>query len=829
MNVSDFTKGRIYCALQEMFLFFNRRKIYRIYGITSLVVSTLFSAHNSFAQDPVLAGIEATALNYDEGQAPTQITGSITVSDADSPMLTSATVQITGNYSSAEDLLQFTNAFSITGSYDPLTGILTLTGPASLANFTSALRSITYQNINNNHPSNLVRTVSFSVNDGVSNSIPVTRSINVNRLNDAPIGEPDSFVMNEDTELDCGCLLVNDHDPDGDHLVALVGQSPANGTITDAGGFFIYTPNPNFYGTDTFTYYANDGTENSNETVVTITVLPINDAPIAVADAISTDEDNPIGIPVLSNDTDIDDVLDGSMIVVVSSPTQGTVAVNTTTGMVVYTPNLNFNGNDSFTYQVKDASGALSNIVTVSITINPVNDAPVGNTDLVTTPEETPVSIPVLANDTDVDNALDAGSLIVVTGPANGSAVVQSTTGMILYTPQTNFTGNDSFTYQVKDVSGALSNIATVNITITPVNDAPVANPDFATTPEDTPISIPVLANDTDVDNALNASSLVVVSGPANGSAVVQSTTGMILYTPQANFTGNDSFTYQVKDASGALSNVATVSVTVTPVNDAPVANPDLATTPEETPISIPVLANDTDVDNSLDAASLIVVSGPANGSAVVQSTTGMILYTPQTNFTGNDSFTYQVNDVSGALSNIATVSITVSPVNDTPVANPDFATTPEDIAVSIPVLANDIDVDHTLNASSLIVISDPANGTALVQSSGMILYTPQANFTGNDSFTYQVKDASGALSNIATVNVTVNPVNDAPVANPDFATTPEEVASIDSCFSKRHRCRQCVECCFIDRSEWPCEWFRGCSIHNRNDFIYSEQRLYRD
>jgi len=275
-----------------------------------------------------------------------------------------------------------------------------------LHDFTSALRTITYLNNNNDNPSNLVRTVSFSVNDGTTNSVTVTRDVQVNRINDAPIGQPDHFVMDEDTELDCGCLLHNDSDPDGDNLIALHGQAPAHGTVSDLGGFFIYTPYPNYFGTDSFTYYANDGTGNSNETLVTITILPVNDAPIALNDVISTDEDTPIGIPVLSNDIDIDDVLVPSMIVLITQPLQGTLAINTTTGAVVYTPNLNFNGSDSFTYQVKDASNALSNIATVGITINPVNDAPVANPDLATTPEEVPVSIPVLANDTDVDNAL---------------------------------------------------------------------------------------------------------------------------------------------------------------------------------------------------------------------------------------------------------------------------------------------------------------------------------------------------------------------------------------------------------------------------------------
>ena len=506
-------------------------------------------------------------------------------------------------------------------------------------------------------------------------------------------------------------------------------------------------------------------------------MLPINDNPIAVNDAISTDEDTPINIPVLSNDTDVDDVLNASMIVVITSPAHGSYTINTTTGAVTFAPSLNFNGNDSFTYQVKDASGALSNTATVNIIVTPVNDAPVASPDLVTTPEEIPISIAVLANDFDVDNPLVPSSLSILAVPAHGSAVVDPITGTILYTPQTNFTGNDSFTYTLEDPAGAISIPATVIITVSPVNDLPVANPDVITTPEDVPVSIAVLANDTDVDNALDPSSLLVVTGPAHGSAVVQPATGTILYTPSKDFNGNDSFTYTVKDVEGGTSTAATVTITVLPVNDAPTTNPDLVTTPEEVPVSIPVLANDTDVDDALDVSSLLVVSGPAHGSAVVQGTTGEILYTPSQDFTGNDSFTYTVKDMQGATSATTTVTITVSPVNDAPVASPDVVTTPEDVAIAIDVLVNDIDVDNTLNGSSLFIVNGPANGTAAIKTTtGMILYTPKKDFIGNDSFTYTVTDAAGAASAPATVTIIVTPVNDVPVASPDAATTPEEI-----------------------------------------------------
>ena len=733
-----------------------------------LFYSFLLASFTMAAQDPTLTGIEASPLSYDEEQAATAITATITVDDPDSPLISSATVVISGNFVSTEDVLEFTDAFSVTGSFDASTGTMTLTGPASPADFTNALRSVLYKNTNDANPSILLRTVSISVNDGSSSSPTVTRDIQVNGINDLPIGTDDSFVMHEDTELDCGCILINDVDPDGDDLIALHGQPPAHGTVSDLGGFFIYVPHPNYFGTDTFTYYANDGQGNSNETTVHVTILPVNDPPIAFDDAATTDEDTPKDIFLLANDIDIDDVLVGSMIVIVDSPGNGAVTVDVNTGAVTYTPNLNYNGNDVFTYQVKDASDALSNVATVTITINPVNDAPVANPDLASTNEEIAVSIPVLDNDVDVDNNLDGSSLIIVTQPEHGAAVIDPVTGKIEYTPEIDFNGNDSFTYQLEDAEGALSTPATVTVTVLPINDAPVANPDNATTPEDNLVSIPVLANDTDVDNNWTNAILIISTNPSHGTVAVESSTGRIVFTPEQDYFGNDSFTYQVKDAQGALSNVATVNIVVTPVNDPPVANNDAATTAEEMALGIDVLANDTDVDNSMSTAVLVIVSGPANGTATVEPN-GTISYDPAKDFTGQDSFTYQVEDEAGAKSNVATVTINVLPVNDRPVAVDDAATTNESTAVDIDILKNDYDIDNAIVPSSVAIAAPPANGTVTVHVSGQVTYTPQVDFVGVDVFSYTIQDEKGLKSLPATVTVTVIEVeNKAPNAVDD-------------------------------------------------------------
>src|SRR5687768_16366798 len=170
MKLIDLTSKKISSRQERLFTNY-KRNVHKARWITAFAACALFCSHVSFAQEPVLTGIEPTALNYNEGQNATEVTSAIAASDPDSPLLTSATIQISGNFSSTEDVLQLTDGFSITGTYDAGTGTLTLSGPASPSDFTNALRTITYKNTNNDHPSNLIRTISISVNDGVLNSL----------------------------------------------------------------------------------------------------------------------------------------------------------------------------------------------------------------------------------------------------------------------------------------------------------------------------------------------------------------------------------------------------------------------------------------------------------------------------------------------------------------------------------------------------------------------------------------------------------------------------------------------------------------------------------
>jgi hypothetical protein len=259
---------------------------------------------------------------------------------------------------------------------------------------------------------------------------------------------------------------------------------------------------------------------------------------------------------------------------------------------VTYTPTPGWYGNDSFTYKLKDSKGAFSNIATVSITVNSVNTLPIAAPDQVTTPEDVAVNIPVLANDSDPDGTIDPTSVKINTNPSNGTATVMPD-GSIQYTPKKDWFGTDTFTYTVKDLEGGTSTPGTITVIVTPVNDPPVAVNDAATTNENTPVDIPVLANDYDIDSPLDPSSITIVTNVQHGSVSINVMSGVVTYTPAKDYNGGDSFTYTIKDSGGLISNVATVSIDVINVNRAPVAVDDQVTINTVSPVLIDVMKND--------------------------------------------------------------------------------------------------------------------------------------------------------------------------------------------------------------------------------------------
>ncbi len=445
----------------------------------------------------------------------------------------------------------------------------------------------------------------------------------------------------------------------------------------NADGSFSYTPNADFNGFDSFTYKANDGALDSNVATVSITVNAVNDAPVAQGASAATDEDTVLAGTLLAGDVE-STALTFSL---VGAAAHGTVVVQADGGYS-YTPAANYFGADSFTFKAND--GELdSNLATVSITVNAVNDAPVAAADSYSVDEDTTLTVAapgVLGNDTDVDGPLLTATL--ASGPVHGSLVFNPD-GSFSYTPDANFFGTDSFSYEAGD--GARdSNIATVSISINPVGHAPVARDDTADAVEDgAEIAIDVLANDTDVDSgdtktviALGTQGTTGVVTIDAGGTGVHYAVGGAFQNLRAGEMATDRFTYTMRDSAGAESS-ATVAVTVSGVNDAPVARADTAATDEDHAVDINVLANDTDADAG-DTRTLMSVTGGAAGTTI--SLVGdHVLYNPGSAFqslkagvTASDTFTYTLKDSAGAQST-ATVTVSIAGVNDAP----QFITTP--------------------------------------------------------------------------------------------------------------------------------------------------------
>ncbi len=392
---------------------------------------------------------------------------------------------------------------------------------------------------------------SYQVSDGVLSDTALV-TITIAAVNDAPVALDDTARTAEDEAVSIS-VLSNDADIENDSL-SLTAVSPAqNGRPSISGQQVVYSPSLNFAGTDNFTYRVSDGSL-SDTALVTITIRAVNDAPVARDDTASTNEDEAVSISVLSNDVDIED--DSLSLTAVSPAQNGRTGISGQ--QVVYSPSLNFEGTDSFTYRVSD--GSLSDTALVTITIRAVNDAPVARDDTASTNEDEAVSISVLSNDVDIED--DSLSLTAVSPAQNGRTSISGQ--QVVYSPSLNFEGTDSFTYSVSD--GSLSDTALVTITIRAVNDAPVARDDTASTNEDEAVSISVLSNDVDIED--DSLSLTAVSPAQNGRTSISGQ--QVVYSPSLNFEGTDSFTYRVSD--GSLSDTASVTVTIRAVNDAPLA-----------------------------------------------------------------------------------------------------------------------------------------------------------------------------------------------------------------------------------------------------------------
>ncbi|OYQ85720.1 tandem-95 repeat protein [Wohlfahrtiimonas chitiniclastica] len=596
------------------------------------------------------------------------------------------------------------------------------------------------------------------ISDGNGGETIVTVPVTITPVNDAPeVKEANQPIETPEDEPKHG-KITDVTDKDGDDLTYQVGELPKNGTVVvNEDGTYTYTPNPDYHGEDQFTVVVSDG--HGGETVVTVpvTITPVNDAPEAkeASQPIETLEDEPKHgkiTDVMDKDGDELTYTLGEM------PTHGTVVVNED-GTYTYTPNPDYHGDDQFTVVVSDGYGG-ETVVTVPVTITPVNDAP--EVKEANQPIETLEDEPKHGKITDVTDK-DGDDLTYQVGelPKNGTVVVNED-GTYTYTPNPDYHGEDQFTVVVSDGHGG-ETIVTVPVTITPVNDAPEVKE--ANQPIETLEDEPKHGKITDVTDK-DGDDLTYQVGelPKNGTVVVNED-GTYTYTPNPDYHGDDQFSVVVSDGHGGET-IVTVPVTITPVNDAPKAKE--ANQPIETPEDEPKHGKITDVtDKDGDELTYTLGEMPTHGTVVVNED-GTYTYTPNPDYHGDDQFTVVVSDGHGG-ETVVSVPVTITPVNDAPKAKE--ANQPIETPEDEPKHGKITDVTDKDGDELTYTLGEmPTHGTVVVNEDGTYTYTPNPDYHGDDQFTVVVSDGHGGET-VVSVPVTITP-KDLPIVE-----APEELS----------------------------------------------------
>jgi VCBS repeat-containing protein len=693
------------------------------------------------------------ALAYTENDPATAIDTAITITDVDSANLTGATAQITGNHAAPEDVLALPAQPGVTASYSSVTGTLTLSGTATVAEYEAALEAVTYRNTSDN-PSTAARTVTYTARDAGGFGASDTHAIMIAAVDDAPTAADDSATLAEDAGATAVTVLADDTDVDGGPKSVASVTQPANGTAVNNGSDVSYTPNANYCNSppgtspDTFTYTLNGG----STATVSMTVTCSDDPPVAVNDAATLAEDaGATAVTVLADDTDVDG--GPKSVASVTQPANGT-AVNNGSD-VSYTPNANYCNSppgtspDTFTYTLNGGSTA-----TVSMTVTCSDDPPVAVDDSATVAEDSGTNpVDVRANDTDVDGGPIAVSS--VTQPANGTVTNNGTD--VSYTPDANYcnsppgTSPDSFTYSLNGGSSA-----TVAVTVVCSADAPVVSTSgtlsYTENAAATPIAPAITVTDADTvitgatveltGNYAGAQDVLALGGShpsitaqltgdtltLSGTATVAEYQAALRDVTYRNTSDSPSTllrtaTFTVTDDT-ALTGTDTRDIQVTAVDDNPAAVNDSTTVGEDSGVTLVfVLSNDTDSDGGPIAVSS--VTQPANGTVTNNGTD--VSYTPDANYCNNppgtspDTFTYTLSPGGST----ATVSVTVTCAADAPdvtTSGGQVAYTESDPATPVDsgVTVTDADTGATITGATVAITSNFAGAQDVLALAGL-------------------------------------------------------------------------------------------------------------
>jgi large repetitive protein len=575
-------------------------------------------------------------------------------------------------------------------------------------------------------------------------------------LNDWPAAIADDFFGFEDEILSGS--LANDIDVDGNILTySIVTAGPGGSLIVQSNGDFQFFPNPNFSGFTTSTYQVCDPSNACAQATLILEIIEINDDPIINADTFSGSEDQQVIGSVLTNDIEPD----GEIIYyfTTSNPQNGTIVLNAN-GNFVYTPNPNWSGVEVIQFYGCDPC-AVCGQSTLTIQINSVNDLPISTAANFNSQEDVIFNGNISSFNSDIDDVVLNYSL--TSAAANGSIILNSN-GTFSYTPNANFNGADSFNYQVcDDDNGCVSSL--VNLNVLPLNDAPVSNGGSFNTNEDNILNA-VIANDTDADG--DNLSFSLISQPMNGTLIIQAD-GAFSYEPNLNYNGPEMATYEVCDDNNAC-DAGVIEIIVSPVNDPPTTG-SLSNVTYQNESLLGNLSNYTS-DPDGDGVTFTLMEAPDHGVFLLDED-GTYTYTPVLDFSGNDAIVFQACDPSGAC-NQGILSITVFTTNTAPNAENVLESINEDQQL-LDNLANYVE-DAEGGALAFAVTQQPLHGTLTLLPNGNFTYTPNPQYFGADSFSFEVCD-TGNMCDEATVNINIQSVNDSPQVFNEIFIVSEDTA----------------------------------------------------
>jgi len=728
-------------------------------------------------------------------------------------------------------------------------------------------------------------TFTYTIQNQNGDTSTATITVQVQPQNDPPTAVDDTFNVPEDSQQFALDVLNNDQiTPDANETkkVTAVTQPSSGGTVAVGpnGNSVTFNAAANFLGQVTFSYTLSDGNGGTDTATVTLTVTESNDNPTAGNDTATVAEDSTGNvINVLANDSFAPDTGETlSVTGVTAGSNGGSITLGQNGANVVYTPAANFQGTETFSYTLSDGNGGTATgIVTVTVT-NANNDPPTANNDTLNAFKNAPNVLDLLANDTSAPDPTEVLTIDSVTQPAHGTVSITNGGTRVTYTPTTDYTGPDTFTYVIKDPTGALSQTATVNLTVlafipsslagfvyfdvdndgvkdaresaisgvtitltgTDFNNAAVnqtlktgadgsykfdglapgnytiseTQPTFVldgkekvgsqggtSTQNDKIVIANLVQNTTGTGNnfgergrqasliklrdffSRSSRNSVMAALDSAGATLWQSVKGnpfqgftnplVTLVNNQIKVEGTNGSSQPVAanlpltdtrvrmlgtSGTNKLFQISSFNLSNPTNNTPPTAVNDTFTTAEDTGLNVAVangvLKNDTD-PNASQSLSAVVVTQPAHGTLTLNAN-GSFIYTPAANYNGPDSFTYRASDGIGQ-SSPATVNITVTAVNDAPVAVNNSFNATQNTALNVDqaggVLANDTDTEG--NALTATIVTQPQHGTVTLNANGSFVYTPATGYTGPDSFTYRASDGP-AQSSPATVNITV-------------------------------------------------------------------------